>query len=596
MPETIGKLRKLLLACVLVCGSSYWLVQPWQIDFWNDVPLYQQKQRFLQDETIGWPGLVITPFYSDAGQIEIRADASRPVYMALLNLWGSAYRALSPKWDRAANRSQFFGFTFLCFILLFLAIARLGQRLGGFWTGIVGAAISLFNPWSFVFLYYAAYLQLSMTLFIMAFLLVLQNQPRWMLAAGAVSAFALLSNLVLAVYLAGLGLVIWRLNASDLKKAVWKGMIFAAGFLSVFLLLEAFKWTGVPQRISGFSRVDSPVETLQKYYKWSAEGANEFVLRRALRSAWEKHKALHPDAIPDAYSGVLEHTPKYPGILFIFLSHTSWTLLSALFLLAVFLIREGFRKQARLSHPKLFSAACLLIPCVAAFLILDLSPMVQLGRAYFVGFPLLVMSALYVWNWMSEHDIRFQRAGAWILILFMLETSLGLADERRAFHAFSDTIHQSAKLPYCMLKNDLLAQAIPNLMTEEQKSRHYFVQNTESLALAVAQRGDAYLIAGPDIETVLSNSSPEFKVPDLPGGAALYSGQNFEVRASDPVRIPFYGVYPLLNFEDEFDMWRYLALKEFNRHDFKDGSGAITMWRISRVSKGERLGFALAVN
>jgi len=550
----------ILGASILSSAAVYFTVAPWKIEYANDVGKYYVARMALSQEN-NLADLIIAPFYRTLSDSSVEAPQTKPVYMAALNVGYAIYDVFYPG---QPNRKPFFTFTMFTFWLLFLTVCLVGWRFGHPFLGILAAVISLIGPWSFVYLYYPAYTQFSMVFYLLSFLCITGNRSTgdWkILAAGGVFAsLALLSNSSMIVYVFGLGVFILINALPDWKTALKRGLIFVAGAASVFLFFQILKYVHHNPHM-----LESPFELLYKYYGRSA-GANHFLIREGFVKA-----------------------PKVFGMFFIILRRESPILLALLFALMGYcgytLSRLGWKKAMMV--PDIRAAITAWLPAGIAVLAIDFAATIQVGRSYIIAYPLIVMGAVFLGRawlaeiaWISRPIARV--AAAVLVAAFCVERAHGLYQERLAFHGFDTVMSQffGSGKTLAMLRSDMHEHVVL-LFEEEIQKNIIWIDDMRELGDLVKNKNLSGLILGPEIETIMVNAKVPPRRPI--DGRTYYFDESLGLQVQKVVKLPFYGLYPLLVFEDEFDAWRMIS-GEFGEREWLDGRGVIRLYPLKAVS------------
>jgi hypothetical protein len=131
--------------------------------------------------------------------------------------------------------------------------------------------------------------------------------------------------------------------------------------------------------------------------------------------------------------------------------------------------------------------------------------------------------------------------------------------------------------PFGILSGDPHHQPIRYLLENKVSQKVISIKSPGELGPFVTKTGNLNLLAGPEIETILWGGVGR---PVETG--ILYAGKGVRVKVGKPEKIPYYALYPLLIFEDEFDGWRLASRKEFGQDDYRTGKGAVTLWPVTR--------------
>lgn len=589
------KMTGIFLASVIVCSLAYVLVQPWRLDLCNDTPHYYESQKYLHDPANSWKDLVVSPFFRSAGEPLVTAPQSKPVFVSALSLWGNVYSLLEPQHRKWPNRNEYFDFVFFTFWLLFILISIIGTRLAGPLTGILAAVIALIAPWSFILLYYPAYTQLSMVIFFAAQFLALKNTNRALFIAGVLSCFALLANSSMLIYIFGLGLFITLRCLPGWRRSAQSGLFFAAGFFAPFLFFEFVRLALCMKNGWKVADIDSPLTTLVKYYQRSAN-LNHLVLRQNNLANMAQFASAAGDlSLAKSAMAILktlpERFPKYHGMFFRILREQSVTLwlssIAVIVLFAVEAARNGLRRFVRI--PEISAAVRIAFPAVVALVILELYPGVQFPRSYFIAYPALILAALLFWEYLCARKAVWKWIGVAILVLYGAETIHALALERQAFHSADDSLAGILKSQekIAVLDYDPHRTVAVDFLPKPYSQHVAVARDLSHLVNFVKENASVFLLTGPEIETVCYNRyTPVTIKPFRPieKEGIFHIDDSVLLKAGKPVSFPFYGCYPLLVMEDDFDVVRYLIRKEFGGKAFRNGPGTLLLWPLTRES------------
>ena len=557
--HSLYKLSAALITSMLLCLIAYPLVWPWRSDILNDVNIYIGAERSFKTSPEGLMDLIIAPFYRIHSEKTVLPSESKPVYMAALNLWCSFNRKIDPSQEKPWNPKEFFNFTLFTFGLLAIMLITIGWRFSSFKWGILVPIIVLLSPWSFLYLYYPAYVQLSIVFFLLTLLPLLSCRGISCFGSGILAAFTLLSNSAMLVYILGLGLFIAARSLPRIQESGRAVLSFLKGFAAVFIFFEIIKSIGIVDPLLRSSHLDSPVRILMDYYNRSVN-MNHFKIRG------------------------MSYTPKHPFMLFSILRYQSWTML-VLCLVLPFLflgrmIRLGWRQG--MAAPEIRRVMGVWLPAFTGIFLMDFCPgVVQHGRAYYVGYSLLVLGGVLFWEDLQKKYKPLRWAGAFLLLIYFLETANGLAEEHQAFHGLNDGLQREMQgnPSFAIFKSDPHDEPMRHIVEKNVADKIISVNTIGELDPRVKNLDQLKLLVGPEIETILYNGWGERFQPV--GTGTFYATKGLRVKTGLPKRIPYYGLYPPLIFEDEFDAWRFLSKKEFNQDDYRSGQGAITLWPVT---------------
>ncbi len=548
----LAKLSAIFLISSLICLIAYSLVRPWRTNVGNDVSGYVEAQRFLTPPGSGLGKLLIAPFFRHHSMDTVYAFEIKPVYMVAYNLWGVFHHMAGP------DRESFFNFTLFTYGLLAAMIIFFVNRLGTFPMAILASLWLSLSSWALVYLYFAAYLEFSIVLFLLSLLLVLQRQKTACFFSGVLAALALLSNNAMIIYFPGVMMVIAASWLPNVRKSFAFSSVYCLGILSVFVFFEILNCTGIPAKIMGFPDLDSPHKMLLFYYQ-RAFFHNHFMLRG------------------------MPVIPKQYGLLFSILRYQSWTVLILCAILPVIflveVVRLGWRRSTAV--PELRRVAFLWCPALTGLIAMDLYFGTQYGRAYYIGYVLLVIGGIIFWGYLQKNSKPLRKVGILLLVLYLCESVQGLAHQRDAFHGLNRIVksYSQQQKKISVLDEDLHAGLMRHDLDRDIDEKIFKVQNIWELGSLVLKEGDLYVLTGPEIETILWNFSYDPFRPLQKG--TFFVRKGIRVKVGNPVKIPYWGLYPPLMFEDEYDAWRLLSRHEYDGKSYREGTGAARLWPIT---------------
>lgn len=584
-------LALMLLLCVTLTLLAGAQTSPWKLDLrWdNDTVRYYDTQNFVVRRPSQIFFVLMDPFFRapDSGSIE--APAGKPVFVALLRLWGMGTRILFGH-NAWLTRSAYFKFQLFAYGLLALSICALGWRLGSPCLGMLAAVISLLNPWAMIQLVYRNYTCLGMAILVAACLLALRRAGWATLLAGVLAWMAFLTDNAILLYSIMLGGVVLALHLGRWRQMFRHGLLYALGLVLPYVLL------------AGVGMI------WYRHHAWPLRVTIEYYTHFAK----DNHFATRPGA--EARPTV----PKYPGIALLFISKNSIVIFSLILVVAAVtywkLARIGVR--AALDHPALLPILGLFVPVFACWALIDIKPGAQLAHSYFVGYPFVVLGLTLFW-WRLTRNLRL----AWGLLAlgYVVETAVGLHQYRAVFFSLQNRVaavmsndkHQKI----AMLYNDPHSRIIQHLLSPEYADRIVIVRSLSDIAQLASDANakvSVYTQAGPGllrldsigvesgdyIGCVLFGREGETMVycppvptwiedpfhgrRNIPANALTLhdAGGHDVVTFSEPADVPFYGLYPLLIFDDEWPTWKFIT-RLIDDQSCMTGPGAI---RLSRVT------------
>lgn len=551
----------------LVAWIQFSLVWPWDPALSYDTRLFYYPAQIVPDSApTDWTRLWLEPFYLASSTREVQAHESKPVFVIALRLWGSLVRVFNPA-AAIPGAQEYMLFMIATCWLLFLGIWQLGVKLGSPIVGGLAAVAVLVCPWNLVLLYFPAYTQLSMALLCLSIWLLWHQSLTTAFLAGVVASLALLTNNAVVVYLGAIGLLALSIALPQRWQAFKLATVFIAGVLTVFVIFKLLGQTSLVQPLFGGAPIDSPLEVLLRYYR---------------RSIFYNH-----------FDKVA--TPKYPGILLLFLSYNSWVML-ALMIVTPFLFVWRAAKEGLATiifgRSRLRQSLLIWLVGFIAIAAIDLRPGVQLGRTYFVGYPFLLLG-IFILFWDTFREVRYGNVLLLgLLLAYAIETPVRLYDQFRAYHQVSNEVYAltQTRKQVAMLEADgyrpVLATTLGPVCHCEA---HQLIASIRALpnstALTTLQTEYDSILSGPEIPTVL---------PVKAGAAFTQLNEMRELFTSPRPKeflallvkrkIPFWPAYPLLLFEDELHTWQFITT-QVTGSDYQTGEGALKVWQFAYVTE-----------
>lgn len=552
----------ILALSLLVSLIQFKLVWPWDPTLSYDTRLFYYPAQIVPAEAAtDWTRFWLEPFYLTYSNKEVQAHESKPVFVLALRLWGSLVHAFNLA-ATVPEAWEYMVFMIATCWLVFLGIWQLGVKLGFPGLGALAAIVTLVCPWNLVLLYFPAYTQLSIALLCLSLWLLWHQSAPTAFLAGVVASLALLTNSSVIVYLGAMGLLALGMALPNRWRAFKLVLLFVTGLVAVFAAFKLLGQTGLVQHLFGGAPIDSPLEVLLRYYKRSIF-YNEF------------YKV---------------DTPKYPGILLLFLNYNSWVMLALLLATPfIFVWRAAKVGVAKLIFgPPTPVRSALLIWLVGfiAIAAIDLRPGVQLGRTYLVGYPFLALGVLIL-VWDTFREVRYGPALLLGLALaYSLETGVRLYDQFQAYHQASNEItaliqtgQRVAMLDFDGYR-EVMTRTVGAVCRCEAQRLISPISDMPGPAALTAWQAD-YILSGPEIPTVLPvNGGPSFS--RLNKMSELFTSPRPKELPSLVVKreIPFWPTYPLLIFEDEFDTWG-LITTQITASDYRVGPGTLKVWQFT---------------
>ncbi len=82
-----------------------------------------------------------------------------------------------------------------------------------------------------------------------------------------------------------------------------------------------------------------------------------------------------------------------------------------------------------------------------------------------------------------------------------------------------------------------------------------------------------YLVTGPETGTIY----PADNIQPIPTPQLLNRLRQAGMQTELKQTLPYWTLYPLLMFEDETQMWRFIT-RDFGPEDYREGSGTVKVW------------------
>lgn len=549
----------ILLLSLVITAVPYWLIIHWEPALSYDTGnYYYTAQDIVRKKDLQWDEFLLAPFYREPSSERVQAHESKPFFVIALRLWGWLVRLFKPQAAMPAA-TEYLLFMASCCWLVFIMVWRLGKSVGQELYGVVAGVITLISPWHLVLLYYPAYTQLSIAMLLGAIILLAARTPHATLLAGVLATAALLTNNATVVYLIGISLLVIYISAPDWRRGFLLAGIFIVTVSGIFTLLKLLSFAPLVQNLFRTPQIDSPIETLTRYY---------------YRSVFENH-----------FSKL--DIPKYVGVMLLFLTYNS-KVMTTLFVATPFIFVWQLAKQgvsALIHQTRLRQIALVALPAVVGMLAIDLRPGVQLGRTYFIGYPLLVLAALILFS-EALKNIRYRQAVIAIFaVAYVAENIYALYDQRQAFHEagiFITAISKTGQRIAIFEQDKHLIPIVTNAEMECQcvSSNQFLILKSSADKSQLQNLDQVYLVTGPETETIY----PAENMQTIPIPQLLNSLQQAGVQTELKQILPYWTLYPLLVFEDETQMWR-LITREFGPNDYREGSGAVKVWLLKTQMK-----------
>ncbi|MCA9401356.1 MAG: hypothetical protein KC713_06990, partial [Candidatus Omnitrophica bacterium] len=355
--------------CILATLLAFWLYLPWSPEISYDTyQYYYPSLDILEDSHSTLAQRFVRPFFRAVNPQPVQADESKPLFIVLLRAWGLIYKTLQPH-QTIPNANMYNSFMFISCVLLGLAILEFSRIMKGYFLGVICVFMTILNPWHLIFLYFPAYTQISMAFYLFAFMALMSPRNRSTFQGGLLASMAVLSNPSMIVYVVGLLIfVLWQ-NWRDFQKLWkrWSLFILGCGFLFIILKFAALIYN---EHSSTHQIILSPLETLQHYYQ------------RSLTSSHFQQSLI----------------PKYPGMFLLILFHVSKILFGICIIIPFYYCYEIGKRgvSAFFQDENITAVTGLLLPVVLSLILIECGPSVQLGRSYFIAFPIMILAVLFL--------------------------------------------------------------------------------------------------------------------------------------------------------------------------------------------------------
>lgn len=566
---------------------SFACIHPWNIDKSNDVDAYYYDavHPFTQTQFSPIESL-LGPFFGPPIGRHLNPADPKPVFLSNLNIFISLLKIVKPNiaWP---GRTAYISFVFFSLFLLLIAAGLLSKAVGSSRSGPLATCWVMLSPWAFIYLYYPAYLQLSLAFFLMSLLCLLYSPSvknnfapaeddkalsslrstlRMSIVSGLFASLALLSNPGLLYYC--LSIYAMLLLRPFLYKKTSRSQdifCFTLGFVLPFILIEFARLSGLAEWLLKRPVDSSSLTILLGYYQHSLKN-NHFILRD------------------------MNTFPRIPFFFFRILKHQSLaeTLTAVVLLLSLFsyFMVSLFKNLEKISDLrcrassffiKLGKPSLLLVPCLLPLILMDLLPTVQLGRLYFPSYLLLILISFYLLPKLLPRKLFF--LPILLMITLFPARALSLRAQHIAFHGFNQAITAlpSARPNLAFLNFDPHREILLHLLDRSDYGVSLPILAPSQLDKASEHMENLYFVQGPQTETIIQNKPFPRGFPIWkPGLAAVHAKK--QLLLGEPQRVPFYGLYPLLIFEDEFDSYRYFSEKAFSADSFKESLGEVLIW------------------
>jgi hypothetical protein len=561
MPWTLPSLRqggkRLLghpLGAILLCAALTGVGHAFLLADWN--PFLSHDTHYYFGPTLaplnqpGWCGyraLFVKPFFRPDRDDWPMTDEAKPVFVCALRLWHLGWK----RWVRPdvvlPDPRAYAAFVIAGCVLAFLSLGLLGWKLGRPGVGILAGFVVLWGPWGLTACYFTTYTAFSLALFCGAVVLLLCRPAAASLAAGALVSLSLLSNQSLLACLPALPLIVLVRQGQEGRRKAGKALAaFALGMSLPFAIGEILGATGWVQALFGGTSVQKPFGILKHYLARSRVDHVEFL------PAFRRSFFL---ALSLLNSRVL--TAAGAGILLVFAgSALRWIWQGK----AAGLLRK-------FADPEMRNSFLVLLPGLAALLVIDGRTGFKFSRSYFLALPFLVLGLAHLGLCLVRGlPARLVRAGVACLVLLGCgEGFLRVRDFYQAFQGVPGALRSLTDRPgqAVALEQDVYTPFLANMADVVS------VDDGQSIPDRVG-----YLVTGPTLPGALEFTTGQM---DFAGYVRRHS-----LRLALAREVPFFALYPFLVYEDPSATFALEVEHRFDRRTYREGPGTVKIWRLLR--------------
>jgi hypothetical protein len=341
-------------------------------------------------------------------------------------------------------------------------------------------------------------------------------------------------------------LVLFRKAKEGRRKTAWALAAFVLGMILPFAIGEIVGATGWAKALVGGAPIQTPFAILQLYLA---------------RSRTER----------------LQYLPAHRHSFFLLLSYLNSRVLTA-FGAGIILIFSGsilrWTLQGRVAgllkklvDPELQTSFLILMPGLAALLVIDGRAGFKFSRSYFLAVPFLVMGLFHLGSYLTRSfPGRLIRIGtACLALLGCVEGYFQLRDFYQAFQAAPNALRSLVNQPDGALavQQDIHAQFLANMGIP-------LIDSSQPIPDRVS-----YIVTGPDLPSALvDHGTEQMDVADY--------FQRHSLQVIITQEIPFFALYPFLVYEDPAATYALEVQHRFDRHAYRNAPGAVKIWRLLR--------------
>ncbi len=554
VPSQRGKrLLRHPLGALLLCSALTGVGHALLLGDWN--PFLSHDTHYYYGPTLtvlnqpgwGYRTLLVKPFFRPDRDDWPMADEAKPVFVCALRLWHLGWKRWVQPDVVFPDPRAYAAFVVATCVLAFLSLGLLGWKLGNPWVGILTGLAILWGPWGLSACYFTTYTAFSLALFCGAIVLLLCRPAAASLAGGIVVSLSLLSNQSLLACLPALPLIVlFRQGREGRWKAARALAAFGLGIILPFAVGEILGATGWVRALVETPSIQTPLG----------------VLRRYLARSGVDHR---------------EYLPAFRRSFFLMLSFLNSRVLTAagagvLLLFAGALLRRAWREKAAgvwrmLADPALRDSLLVLLPGLAALLVIDGRTGFKFSRSYFVALPFLVLGlfslGLFLVRGLPRRLVR--TGAACLLVLAGAEGFVRVRDFYQAFQGVPSAVRPLADQPggVVALRQDVYSPFLANLAAVGS------IDGEQPLPDRVG-----YLVTGPGLPSALEFTTGQMDFNDYV--------RRHSLRLSLAREVPFFALYPFLVYEDPSATFGLEVEHRFDRRTYRQGPGTVKIWRVLR--------------
>ncbi len=542
------------LGAILLCSALTGVGHAFLLGSWN--PFLSHDTHYYYGPTLsvlnepGWPGfraLFLKPFFRPARDDWPMADEAKPVFVAALRLWHLGWK----RWVRPdvvlPDPRAYAAFVIATCVFAFAMLGLLGWKLGHPWAGILTGFAVLWGPWGLSACYFTTYTAFSLALFCGAVLLLLCRPAAASLAAGVLVFLCLLSNQSLLACLPALPLLVLIRKGKEGRWAAGKALIaLGAGVILPFAVGEIVGGTAWVRSLFGGAAIQKPFGILQLYLARSRVDHVEF-LPAFRRSFFLRLSLLNSWVLTAAGAGIL-------------------------LVLAVSVLRGTWQAKAaglwrKWADPEMHNSFLVLLPGLAALLVIDGRIGFRFSRSYFLALPFLVLGLSQLGLCLVRNlPSRVVRTGvACLVLLGGAEDFLRVRDFYQAFQGVPNALRSLADQPgrVAALRQDVYTPFLANMAAIRPIDAGQPIPERVS-----------YLVTGPALPIALEFTTGQMDFTDY--------ARRHSLRLALAREVPFFALYPFLVYEDPSATFGLEVEHRFDRRAYREGPGTVKIWRVLR--------------